>query len=85
MTGLPVTVAHSGLMMWKIDNATQDEEENNYFSTESAFILVPRGQDWFQEFISDVIQVLEGPIPASGEKCNNCSYTEKRKMVEING
>jgi hypothetical protein len=85
MTGLPVTVAHSGLMMWKIDNATQDEEENNYFSTESAFILVPRGPDWFQEFISDVIQVLEGPIPASGEKCNNCSYAEKRKMVEING
>ena len=85
MTSLPVHVSHSGLMMWRVESATQDEDENNYFSTESAFLMVPRDPEWFQEFISEVIKVLEGPIPESSEKCNNCSYAEKRKMVEVNG
>jgi PD-(D/E)XK nuclease superfamily len=85
MTGQQEKVAHSGLMMWKIDNATQDEEDNNYFTTESAFLMVPRDPDGFQEFISGVIEVLEGPIPESGQKCNNCSYFEKRKLVDLNG
>ena len=85
MTSLPVDVSHSGLVMWRVESATQDEEENNYFSTESAFLMVPRDPEWFQEFISEVIAVLEGPIPESSEKCNNCSYAEKRKMVEVNG
>jgi hypothetical protein len=74
----PVKVAHSGLMMWKIENATQDEEAHNYFSTQAAFLMVPRDHDGFKEFISEVIEVLEGPLPESGDKCNNCSFVAKR-------
>jgi len=82
---LPLTVAHSGLMMWKIDEATQDEEANNYFSTESAFLMVPRQPEWFQNFIAEVISVLEGPLPEADDKCKNCSYIQKRKLVEVHG
>jgi hypothetical protein len=85
MAGLPERVAHSGLMMWKVDNATQDEEGNNYFSTESAFLMVPRDPDGFKEFILEVIAVLEGPLPESGETCKNCMLVEKRKLVAFNG
>jgi hypothetical protein len=76
--GMPYTVAHSALMMWKIDNATQDEEAHNYFSTEAAFLMVPRDPEGFKEFISKVIEVLDGPLPESGDKCNNCNFVAKR-------
>jgi hypothetical protein len=68
-------------MMWKVDGATQDEEEQNYFTTESAFLMVPRDPEGFQEFIKKVIEALEGPIPESGEKCDNCAFVEKRLLM----
>ena len=85
MNGAREKVSHSGLMMWKIDDATQDEEDQHHFSTESAFLMVPRDPDWFQVFIGEVIEVLEGAIPESSQSCKNCSYVEKRKLVEVNG
>ena len=85
MTGLPEKVAHSGLMMWKVDGATQDEEEQNFFTTESAFLMVPRDPEGFQEFIKKVIEVLEGPIPESGEKCDNCSFAQKTINALVGG
>jgi hypothetical protein len=78
MTGQPVKVAHSGLMMWRLVNATQDEEDNNYFSTDAAFLMAPRNPEWFQKFMSEVIEVLDGPLPESGEKCDNCAFVVKR-------
>jgi hypothetical protein len=85
MTGLPEKVAHSGLMMWRVNGATQDEEEQNYFTTESAFLMIPRDPDRFQEFMARVIEVLEGPIPESGEKCDNCAFVEKRNLIDSVG
>jgi len=63
----------------------QDEEEQNYFSTESVFLMVPRDPEGFQEFMKRVIEVLEGPIPGSGEMCNNCGFVEKRNHIESAG
>ena len=85
VTGLPEKVAHSGLMMWRVDGATQDEEAQNYFTTQSAFLMVPRDPDGFQEFMRKVIEVLEGPIPESGEKCDNCAFVEKRNLIDSAG
>jgi len=85
MTGPAVDVSHSGLMMWKVNGVAHDKNEDNFFSTDAAFLMVPRQPEWFQEFITKAIEVLEGPLPESGEKCDNCAYIEKRKSVEVNG
>ena len=77
--GTPEKVAHSGLMMWKIDQVLHDEEdEANLILMESAFLMVPRDPDGFLKLISDVIVVLDGTESESSHTCKNCSYIEKR-------
>ncbi len=76
--GMPYTVPHSGLMMWRINGATANEDENYYFTTESAFLMVPRRPEVFQKLIEKVISLIDGPEPESGNQCKNCSYVAKR-------
>ena len=83
--GNAVVVAHSGLMMWKVASASQDEVGNYAFNTESAFLMVPRDPEGFQTFIEEVIAVLDGDLPESNYKCKNCSYVAKRVSATTKG
>ena len=65
-------------MMWRINGATANEDENYYFTTESAFLMVPRRPEVFQKLIEKVISLIDGPEPESGNQCKNCSYVAKR-------
>jgi len=75
--GNPVTVSHSGLMMWQIADAKLDQGSYS-FKTNSAFLMVPRDPEGFLKLISEVISVLEGSEPESSPSCKNCTFIEKR-------
>ena len=79
LNGIAATVAHSGLMMWKIVGASKDESGTNAFITESAFLMVPRDPEGFQIFIEEVVAVLDGHIPDSNSRCKYCAYVSKRQ------
>jgi PD-(D/E)XK nuclease superfamily len=78
LRGNPVTVSHSGLMMWQIADAKLDQ--GSYaFKTNSAFLMVPRGPEGFQRFIEEVVAVLDGHIPDSDSRCKYCAYVNNRQ------
>lgn len=80
--GKPYTVAHSGLMMWRIDGVAEEVEgDEKLFSTESAFLMVPRGPEVFQKLIENVIVLIDGAEPESGSQCKNCNYVDKRMLT----
>jgi hypothetical protein len=43
LEGNPEIVSHSGLMMWRINGATRDDEGDGYFSTRSGISHGPKG------------------------------------------
>jgi PD-(D/E)XK nuclease superfamily len=84
--GMPYTVAHSGLMMWKIDGVWESpEDETSVFGVEQAFLMVPRDPDGFLKFMTEVIAVLDGHIPESGDKCKNCNFVSQRILADSRG
>ena len=78
--GMPYTVAHSALMMWKIDGIWESaEDESSAFGVEQAFLMVPRNPDGFLKFITEVIAVLDGQMPDSDSGCKYCAYVSKHQ------
>jgi hypothetical protein len=77
--GEAVDVIETGLLMWKISGANINLEMlGPVFEAEPSYLLSNRDPDFFQLFISRVIQVLDGDIPSENENCAFCKYLNKR-------
>jgi hypothetical protein len=80
--GEPVDVIETGLLMWKISSANSNLEMlGPIFQTEPSYLFSDRDPNFFQVFISRVIQVLEGDIPVESENCSFCKYLNKRSAA----
>jgi hypothetical protein len=80
-TGKSVEVASMGLLVWKPDKVI---EQLGAFgiAVKQTYIPVARDQEKFQAVISDLISVLEGPLPGAGPQCSTCNYLVERLGLE---
>jgi len=83
--GMPYTVAHSGLMMWRVNGSDVSSNNEFAFTTESAFLMAPRQPEKFQNLMVEVISLIDGAIPESGDKCKNCNFVSKRSLADSKG
>ena len=79
-TGIGKVVSETGLMMWRVTGSTGNPEVGYQFSTENKYLSAGRSPDEFQEFITKVILLLEGPLPKQSLNCPFCRYMAKRKL-----
>jgi len=80
--GESVDVIESGLLMWKISSASSNLEMlGPVFNAEQSYLFSDRDPDFFRVFISRVIKVLDGDIPAENENCSYCKYLNKRSAA----
>ena len=80
--GEPVDVVETGLLMWRVSGANTDSEKlGPVFQTEPSYLYSNRDPNFFQMFISRVIEVLDGDIPNESENCGFCKYLNKRSSA----
>jgi hypothetical protein len=74
-------VSETGLLIWKLVKAETDFELTFNFNSKMEYLSVGRNSELFNLFIEEVINLLEGEIPESAEKCAMCKYVEKRNHL----
>ena len=63
-----------GLMVWAVGDVSYDGVADPMISFPTVYEPITRDPDRFTRFISDVVKVLLGDMPAAGPKCGNCTY-----------
>ena len=78
LNGSGITVSETGLLMWRVVGAETDLTQKFEFTCDKDYLSAGREPRKFEKFIADVILMLDGDIPDSGEKCTMCKFVEKR-------
>jgi hypothetical protein len=81
-SGEPRMVSTLGLLVWSVGEVDHDGITNPRFGFDIVYEPLSVDPPKFHAFIADVVSVLEGPIPAAGQRCNNCTYFAQRGHVE---
>ncbi len=76
-TGKSVEVATMGLLVWKPEKVI---EQLGAFgiAMKQSYLPVERDHLKFTAVLSDLIQMLEGPMPEAGPECLTCNYLVER-------
>jgi hypothetical protein len=82
-TGDGQKVASIGLLKWNPDRVIGSNASTYAFGVTQEYEVVHRDVDGFYKLMTECIEMLEGPLPASGEKCNTCKYINDRGVVGI--
>lgn len=77
----PFTVASMGLLIWKLNSEVLSDGTHTGFSTNQHYVPVERDHEGFIKLITDLIEVLEGPMPESGQSCEMCTYLTTRASL----
>lgn len=77
----PFEVATMGLLVWKLDSEVMKAEGKPGFATTQHYIPVERDHQRFELLLTNLITVIEGDIPSSGEGCEVCKYLEARRSI----
>lgn len=80
--GKAATVATMGLLVWKPDRVVGADSTSYAFGVQQSYIPVARDHVKFLQVLTDLIAVLEGPIPDSGPECTTCNYLIERLRLE---
>ena len=73
-----------GLLVWKLAGITETADGAHGFGVTQHYLHVTRDQAQFNSLISDLIDVIEGELPAAGADCDTCNYLVKRLAIESN-
>jgi CRISPR/Cas system-associated exonuclease Cas4 (RecB family) len=80
--GRAATVATMGLLIWKPDRVVGEDAGSYAFGVQQSYVPVPRNQEKFLKVLTDLINILEGPLPESGSECATCNYLVERLRLE---
>lgn len=79
MNGEGVSVIETGLFVWRIASANTDSERlGPIFQTQPGYLYSDRDRDFFEMYISRVVQILDGPCPDIEANCAFCRYANTR-------
>lgn len=73
-------ISKIGLLCMEPSSMTQPSAGRHTYEGEVAWIEMEKDYDRFLEFLSEVLDLLGGPMPAPGPRCDWCSYGAR--MVE---
>lgn len=76
-------IASIGLLKWNPDRVLGTDASSFAFGVTQEYEDVERNIDGFYKLISECIEMLEGPFPESGEKCNTCKYLNERDALNL--
>ena len=71
-------VSTTGLLIWSPKSA-----DLSGFKVEQRYVPVPRDPERFNNLIEDLINMLEGEMPDSGEKCETCRFISNREALDL--
>ena len=77
----PFEVATMGLLVWKLDHEVWRNDVKAGFSADEHYLPVERDRERFTTLIEELISVLEGDLPDSGQSCEVCAYTATRNSL----
>lgn len=80
--GRALSVATMGLLVWNPDRVIGTDARSYAFGVSQKYVPVPRDQQKFEAVITDLINLLEGPLPESGPACSTCNYLVERLALE---
>ena len=81
-TGASETVSETGLLVWRIAGADINHLDNFLFNAEMQYLSAGRQADRFEARLKEVISLIDGPMPESDQKCDNCRYISKRLAIK---
>lgn len=81
-TGISETVSETGLLVWRIVGADTNHLDNFLFNAEMQYLSAGRQADRFEARLKEVISLIDGPMPESDQKCDNCRYFSKRLAIK---
>lgn len=82
-SGEPEKVASIGLLKWNPDRVLGNDASTYAFGVSQEYEAVHRDVDGFYKLMTECIEMLEGPLPDSGEKCNTCKYLNDRSAIGL--
>lgn len=71
-------VSTMGLLVWSPKTA-----DLTGFKVEQKYVPVERDSARFQTLLADLINMLEGEMPDSGEKCETCRFISNREALDL--
>ena len=71
-------VSTMGLLVWSPKSA-----DLTGFKVEQKYVPVVRDVARFQTLLADLINMLEGEMPDSGEKCETCRFISNREALDL--
>ena len=71
-------VSTMGLLIWSPKSA-----DLTGFKVEQRYVPVKRDSARFQSLLTDLISMLEGEMPDSGEKCETCRFISNREALDL--
>ena len=76
--GAGTKVSTMGLLVWSPKSA-----DLTGFKVEQKYVPVERDSARFQTLLADLINMLEGEMPDSGEKCETCRFISNREALDL--
>lgn len=76
-----VRVSETGLLMWRVVGADTNHQTEFSFECEKGYLSAGRQPERFERFITEVIELLDGPMPEASESCPICKYVAKREEI----
>ena len=72
--GKPFPVSTMGLLVWKLNGITETADGAHGFGVTQHYLPVERDSAKFASLLEELIAVIEGELPDSGENCQTCNY-----------
>jgi hypothetical protein len=69
--------------VWEIADASQHSADVYNVGFNAEYEPVEVNPKKFESFIAEVVTLLSGDMPVTGEKCNNCEYFHKRSSLDL--
>jgi len=76
--GSPRHVSTVGLMVWKPTNLLGTHADGFSINLERAYQPLDHNQGAFAQHMANVVTVLDGDMPAPGDKCPYCTWLSNR-------
>jgi hypothetical protein len=80
--GKPFPVATMGLLVWKLNGITETADGAYGFGVTQHYLPVQRDSAKFSRLLEELISVIEGELPDSGETCQTCNYLTQLAQIQ---
>jgi hypothetical protein len=77
--GEPKQITHIGIYAWSLPNSASGNINHGFgFKLDHNWFPIERNPEAFQNRLREFITMIDGPMPASADTCDQCRYIEAR-------